>query len=80
MIRTLSPLRRFGQDPSYSPNRLVSQSAMLLERSVQCCRMAKHKTYIPLDEQCVILSFSKAFNYCETDEMTFGLFLTLFSL
>ena len=28
-IRTLSPLGSFGQGPSYSPNRLVSQSAML---------------------------------------------------
>ena len=28
-IRTLSPLRRFRQGPSYSPNRLVSQSATL---------------------------------------------------
>ena len=27
-IRTLSPLRRFRQGPSYSPNRLVSQSAI----------------------------------------------------
>ena len=29
VIRTLSPLRRFRQGPSYSPNRLVSQSASL---------------------------------------------------
>ena len=28
-IRTLSPFRRFRQGPSYSPNRLVSQSATL---------------------------------------------------
>ena len=28
-IRTLSPLKRFRQGPSYSPNRLVSQSATL---------------------------------------------------
>ena len=28
-IRTLSPVRRFRQGPSYTPNRLVSQSATL---------------------------------------------------
>ena len=44
----MSPLRRFGQGPSYSPNRLVSQSAPHQERSVQGRRRAKHKTYIVL--------------------------------
>ena len=62
-IRTLSPLRRFGQGPSYSPNRLVSQSAMLSEKFVQGCTRAKHKTYSPLDDQWIMLSSSKAFNY-----------------
>ena len=42
-IRALSPLRRFGQVLSCSPHHLVSHSAMLKERSVQCCRRAKHK-------------------------------------
>ena len=61
-MRTLSPLRRFEQGPSYSPNHLVSQSAMLKERSVQGCKRAKHKTYSPFDDKWVILSSSKAFN------------------
>ena len=65
-IRTLSPLRSFGQGPSYSPNRLVSQSAMLYERSVKGCTRAKHKTYSPLDDHWVILSSSKAFDYFRT--------------
>ena len=73
MIRALSPLRRFGQVLSYSPRRLVSQSAMLEERSVQGCRRAKHKTYSPLDDQLVILSTSKAFDYFKArrDEIRF---------
>ena len=33
------------------------------ERSIQGCKMAKHKTYCPVDDQWVILSSSKAFNY-----------------
>ena len=37
-IKALSPLRRFRQVPSYSPHRLVRQSAMLQERPVQGCR------------------------------------------
>ena len=59
----LSPLRRFGQVPSYSPRSLVSQSETLCERSVQGCGMAKNNTYSPLDYHWVILSTSKAFNY-----------------
>ena len=62
----LSPLRSFGQVPSYSPNRLVSKSAMLKERHVQGCKRAKHKTYSPLDDHWVILSTSKAFDYIRT--------------
>ena len=62
-------LRRFGQGPSYSPNRLVSQSAMLYERSVQGFMRAKHKTHGPLDDQWVILSSSKAFNYFLTRQV-----------
>ena len=58
--RTLSPLRRFGQDPLYSPHRLVSQSAVFSEGPY------KHKTYSPLDDQLVILSSSKALNYFRT--------------
>ena len=41
----------------------LSQNAMLLERSVQGWRRAKHKTYRPLDDQWFILSTSKAFAY-----------------
>ena len=65
-IRTFSPLRRFGQGPSYSPNRLVSQNAMHYGRSVQGCLRANHKTYGPLDDQWVILSSSEEFNYFRT--------------
>ena len=39
-IRALSPLRRLRQGPTYSPNRLVSQSAKLKELSVQGCKRA----------------------------------------
>ena len=46
---TPSPLRRFGQGPSHSSHRLVSQSAMPQEGSVYCCRSIKHKTYCPLN-------------------------------
>ena len=64
-IRTLAPLRRFGQGASYmyssSPRRLVSQSAMLQERSVKGCRRTTHKTHRPLDVHWVILSTSKPF-------------------
>ena len=75
----LSPLRRFGQVPSYSPHRLVGQSAMLKERSVQDCRSAKHKTYRLLDDHWVIVSTSKAFDYWEPDETKFASYLTLLS-
>ena len=33
-IRSLSPLRRFGQGPSYSPHHLVSQSATLFRNDM----------------------------------------------
>ena len=61
--RDYSPLRRFRQGPSYSPNRLVSQIATFMEWSVQGCKKAKHKTYSPLDDCRVILTTSKAFQY-----------------
>ena len=60
--RRSGPCRLWGglrQGPLYSPNRLVSQSTMLKERSVQGCRRAKHKTYSPVDDHWVILSSSK---------------------
>ena len=73
-IRTLSPLRRFRQGPPYSPNRLVSQSATLLEWSVQGCQRAEHNTYCPLDDHWVILTISKAFHYfrARRDEIRFA--------
>ena len=59
----LSPLQRFGQGPSCSPHRLVSQSAMLKEESVHGRRGAKYKTYCLRGGPRVILSTSKAFYY-----------------
>ena len=75
-IGALSPLRRFGQVPSYSPYRLVSQSAILKERSVQGCRRVKHKTFRLLDDHLVILSTSKAFDHfrARRDEIRFTLY------
>ena len=79
-IRTLSPLRRFRQGPSYSPNRLVSQSATLKEWSVQDCKRAKHKTFSPLEDRWVILTSSKAFDYFRAwrDEIRFAFYPPLF--
>ena len=54
----MSPLRRFRKGPSYSPNRIVSQSATLKEWYVQGCIRAKHKTYIPLDDHWVMQTTS----------------------
>ena len=70
----LSSLRRFRQGPSYSPNRLVGQSATLKEWSAQCCTRAKHKTYSPFDDYWVILPTSKAFHYfrAQRDEIRFA--------
>ena len=70
-IGALSPLRRFGQVQLYS--RLVSQSGMLQERSVQGCRRAKHKTNSPLDDNWVIFLISKACDYfrARRDEICF---------
>ena len=67
-------LRRFRQRPSYSPNRLVSQSATLQEWSVQGCKRTKHKTYSPLDDRWVIPTTSKAFHYfrARRDEIRFA--------
>ena len=62
-IRTLSSLRRFGQGTSFSPNRLVSQSAMLQEKIEQDCKRAKHNNYRPLDDHWIILTTSKAVHY-----------------
>ena len=70
----MSPVSRFGQDPSYySPHGLISQSTMLQKRSVQGYRRTKHKTYRPLDKQWVIPSTSKQFNYflAPRDKMCF---------
>ena len=62
--RALSPLRRLGQVPSYSPHCFVSQSTMLWEKSVQSVVLrAKYKTYRPLDDHWVIFSTSKAISY-----------------
>ena len=60
-LRTLSPLQRFGQGPSCSPYRLVSQPERLKEESEHGCRGAKYKTYCLLDDPWIILSTSKAF-------------------
>ena len=49
--------------PSYSPLRIVRQSAMLSKRPVQGCRRAKHKTYRPHDDHWIVLSTSKALDY-----------------
>ena len=57
-IKTLSPLRRFGQVPSYCPRRLVSQSSMLWGRYVQGCKRIKRKTSRPFDDHRVILTTS----------------------
>ena len=35
---------------THTPHRLVRQSATLLERSIQSCRRANHKTYRPFDD------------------------------
>ena len=56
--RMRTPLMRFGQGLSYSPNCLVSQSATLQERSVQGCKRAEHKIYSPLGDHWVILTVS----------------------
>ena len=45
-IGALSPLRRFGQVPSYCPHRFVSHSAMLLERSISGCRTASTRPIV----------------------------------
>ena len=70
----MSRLGRFRQGPSYSPNRLVSQSATLKEWSVQDCKRAEHKTYSPLGARWVILTTSKAFHYfrARRDEIRFA--------
>ena len=62
------------QGQSYSPNRLVSQSAMLKEYSVQSYIRAKHKTYRPLDDLRVILPTSQAFDYfrARSDKIRFA--------
>ena len=66
-------LGRFRQGPSYSPNRLVSQSATLKEWSVQGCKRAKHKTYSPPDYHWTTLT-TKAFHYfrARRDEFRFA--------
>ena len=61
--RTLCLLRMFGQVPLYSPNRIVSQSAMLKERSLKGRRRVKHQNFRPLDDRWVRLSTSSSFNY-----------------
>ena len=63
IIRTLLPLRGFGQGPLYSSNCFVSKSVTLQKRSAQGCKRAKHKAYRPLDDRWVILRTSKAFLY-----------------
>ena len=62
-IRTLSPIRRFGQGLPYSLHRPFSQGTILQEQSAQNRRRTKHNTYRPLDYHWVILSTSKPFNY-----------------
>ena len=44
----VSPLRSFEQVAPYCPQRLLSQSATLYEKSVQVCRRTKHKIESPL--------------------------------
>ena len=80
MIRTLSPLRRFRQGPSYSPNSLVSQSATLKNRSVQGCRRTEYKTYHPLDDHWVIISTSNAFDYLRARRDEIASHFTLLTL
>ena len=50
-IRTPSPPRKFGQGPSYSPNRLLCQIATLQELSLQGRKRANHNTYRPLNDR-----------------------------
>ena len=59
----LSPLRKFGQGPSCSPRCLVSQSAVLNEKSPHGWRRAKCKAYCLVDDPRVILSTLLAFYY-----------------
>ena len=72
----MSPLRRFGQVPSYSPHRLVSQSATRFRKDLYKAvhRGTKHETYIPFDDHWVISSASNAFNYfgARRDEIRFA--------
>ena len=79
-IRTLSPLWRFGQGPSYSRHRLVSQCAMLSK--------GLYKTVEGPSTRLIILSMING-SYCrrrrrltifETDEMQVGVSLILLSL
>ena len=70
----MTPLWRLRQGPSYSPNRLASQSAALKERCVQGCKRVKQKTFSHLDDLWVMLTTSKAF-YCfraRRDEIRFA--------
>ena len=62
------------QGPSYSPDRLISQRATLKEWYVQGCKKTKYKIYSPLDDRLVILTTSKAFDYCRArrDEIRFA--------
>ena len=72
-IRTLSPLRRFRQGPSYSPDRVVSQSATLnKECSAQGCKRAKHKTYIFSMIAGSYCRRRRRFTILESDEMKFA--------
>ena len=78
-IIVMSPLKRFEQVRSYSPRRLVGQSAILKENSVQCCRRVKNKGYRPLDYHSVIFRRRRRFTIFESDETDFASHLALIS-
>ena len=61
------------------PTTLLVRMQRFSKRSVQVWS-TKYKTYILLDDLCVILLASKAFNYFDPEEMKFAAPLTLLGL
>ena len=79
-IKAMSPLRVFGQVPSYSPYCLVSQSAILYIGSVQGCRRTKQK---PIVLSMITTSYCRRWwllTFFENDKTKFAAPLTFLSL